>query len=126
MISAFSLTNLSAQEIKIKAPKNIELTIFKDVDSAVESLDRVIKQQYNDRGTRLYTGITPERLERGNRYYYYESISSVRYKRAHRLWVIIFSSKKTGNADYIRFKDKEMANEAFSALLHLVKASQNK
>ena len=116
-----------------KMPKEFVPINFVNKDDAVNKLDMLLKQQYIARGTSLYAGINEERLERGaSRHYYYNTITSVCLKiqeLSNNSWppaenkymcIIEFSSSIIGNKDRIRFKDKKMAEVAFSALIYLI------
>jgi hypothetical protein len=122
-------------------PEDFRILKFENADSSLVVLNRIARQQYKP--VPIYIQITMEyiaqnriqkkfnawtgnvRCEEKAHSVYYENISNITVKKLS-VWKIYFKSDVTGQSDLFILNDKEMAEEAYAALLCLIRNSGNK
>jgi len=118
-------------------PKEFTIRTINDVDSALTILTKATKQQPK---MPVFVEVTKEYIAQTRQVgkgsamtwskrtveipnsTYYENITKVYVRKG---WVLNFLSTTTGTRDHILVKDKKMAEDAFAALLCLIKNSGN-
>ena len=137
----FIATVLVCLNINGQIPDDFKVISCDSIVNPLETLKKITKQQYKpaptfieitnqyitqDRTHRKLNPITGNiRSETTKNAIYFENITDIEVKKLT-VWKIYFKSKTTGQKDLIILNDKTMAEQAYSAMLCLMKAANNK